>query len=361
MRTPCQHHLQMLWRFNGEPIIALDGDTAGLRAAYRVIDLALPLLEAGRGLRFAIMPQGQDPDDVIRARGAGAMQELIEQAQPMVNLLWQRETENKIFDSPERKAALDKDLRGLLAKIADQNVRGHYADAIKQMRWDLFGPKGRSGQGGGKWTGRNRPAPVLPTTKTSVLVNSDTGFEDHLREAVILATLICHPDLIEGFEAELEHLEFRDPDHQRLQGALLTHYDVTDPQALRVAIDQTIGPGPLENLFALRHVQINPAVRNTQDQEAAQMALAEAFAKLTVEREHAVELDHAQEEMHGVPNEALTWHLRENNQAREAARRGDTEDKGEYDIGPNGARLNRDERDAFNKLLDQLGIEKPQS
>ena len=68
-----EHQLALLWRIAPEPIIALDGDTAGLRAAYRVIDLALPLLEAGQSLRFAVMPEGQDPDDVIRAGGSSAL------------------------------------------------------------------------------------------------------------------------------------------------------------------------------------------------------------------------------------------------------------------------------------------------
>ena len=96
-----EHQLQMLWRVADEPIIALDGDTAGLRAAMRVIDLALPLLEAGKSLRFAIMPEGMDPDDLIRASGAAAMQDRLDQAQPMVRLLWQREIEGRVFDSPE--------------------------------------------------------------------------------------------------------------------------------------------------------------------------------------------------------------------------------------------------------------------
>jgi len=75
--------LQLLWRISSEPIIALDGDAAGLRAAMRLIDLALPLLEAGKSLRFCIMPPGQDPDDVIRAGGKPAMQKLLDQAQPL--------------------------------------------------------------------------------------------------------------------------------------------------------------------------------------------------------------------------------------------------------------------------------------
>ena len=103
-----EEQLRLMWRMADEPIIALDGDTAGLRAAHRVIDLALPLLEAGKSLRFALMPEGQDPDDLLRAKGAKAVQALLDQALPMVQLLWRRETEGKVLDSPERKAALDK-------------------------------------------------------------------------------------------------------------------------------------------------------------------------------------------------------------------------------------------------------------
>ena len=106
-----EDQLRLLWRIAPEPIIALDGDKAGLAAAMRVIDNALPLLEAGQSLRFSIMPEGKDPDDLLKERGPEAMQALIDAAIPMVDLLWRRETEGKVFDSPERKAALDKDLR----------------------------------------------------------------------------------------------------------------------------------------------------------------------------------------------------------------------------------------------------------
>src|SRR6056297_3616922 len=133
-----EDQLRLLWRMAPEPIIALDGDTAGLRAAMRVIDIALPLLEAGQSLRFALMPEGLDPDDLIKAQGAGAMQKLLDQAIPMVQLLWRRETEGKQFDSPERKAALDKALRDRIKLIRDPSIRSHYGQAIKEMRWELF-------------------------------------------------------------------------------------------------------------------------------------------------------------------------------------------------------------------------------
>ena len=101
-----EDQLRLMWRIADEPVIALDGDKAGLRAAMRVIDIALPMLEPGKSLRFALMPEGQDPDDLIKASGPSAMQGLLDKALPMVELLWRRETEDQNFDSPERRAAL---------------------------------------------------------------------------------------------------------------------------------------------------------------------------------------------------------------------------------------------------------------
>ena len=114
-----ENQLAMIWRICPEPVIALDGDAAGTKAAMRLIDIALPLLEAGKSLRFCILPEGLDPDDLIRAQGAEAMQKLLESARPMVDLLWQRETEGKIFDSPERRATLDASLRKAVKQIKD--------------------------------------------------------------------------------------------------------------------------------------------------------------------------------------------------------------------------------------------------
>ena len=78
-----EDQLALMWRIAPEPVIALDGDTPGLRAAMRLIDIVLPLLEAGKSLRFAVMPPGKDPDDVIRAGGAAAMEKLLDQAVPL--------------------------------------------------------------------------------------------------------------------------------------------------------------------------------------------------------------------------------------------------------------------------------------
>ncbi|MBN2761249.1 MAG: DNA primase, partial [Rhodobacteraceae bacterium] len=102
-----EDQLRLMWRLSPEPVIALDGDTAGLRAGYRLIDLALPLLGPEQALRFCLLPEKMDPDDILRQGGPAAMTKLIDGAVPLVQLLWQRETDGQVFDSPERRSALD--------------------------------------------------------------------------------------------------------------------------------------------------------------------------------------------------------------------------------------------------------------
>ncbi|MEO1460271.1 MAG: DNA primase, partial [Pseudomonadota bacterium] len=114
-----EEQLALLWRVTDEPVIALDGDKAGLRAAHRLIDLALPKLAPGRSLRFCLMPEGQDPDDLIRAGGPEAMEEALAAALPLVELLWRREVAAGPLDTPERRAGFDKRLRAALERIPD--------------------------------------------------------------------------------------------------------------------------------------------------------------------------------------------------------------------------------------------------
>ena len=352
-----EDQLRLMWRVSPEPIITLDGDTAGQRAAMRVIDLALPLLEAGQGLRFAVLPQGLDPDDLIRAQGAGAMRAVLEAAVPMVNLLWSRETAGRDFDSPERKASLDKTLRAVIATIKDPSIRGHYGEAIKQMRWALFGqrkPAARTPFVPGRGF---KQAPALATVgaKTSVLAGGAI-VEEHLREAVILATLIANPGVIARFVSDLEQLEWADPVHVALRDAILRHQALAVGD-LRAALVAELGDGPLEKLFGQRHVAITPAIRRP-DPDTAALCLAEELAKLNARRGHAREMEEAVEDIAGLADEGVTWRLGQAVRAVDRADRGDGEDRTEYETGPNGARMNRDERSAFDALLGKIAFGK---
>lgn len=355
-----ESQLQLLWRMAPEPIIALDGDTAGLRAAMRVIDIALPLLEAGQSLRFALMPDGMDPDDVLKAQGKGAMQQLLDNAIPMVQLLWQRETEGKVFDSPERKAALDKTLREKIKLIQDPSIRNHYGQAIKDMRWELFSTRkpAAARKTARAWGGKQDPwkrdiSPVAGA-RTSAL-GAGAVNQDHMREAVILATMIASPTVAPDFETSLEQMDSRDPMHRALHASLLKHLGAKD---LRAAISEDLGAHPLEKLLSQSHVAISPAIRRGGNAEIARLCLAEEFAKLAARRGHAREIEDAVEDLNGVADEGLTWRLAQASAALDKAGRGDNEDKAEYAVGENGARMKKDEQSALNQLLEQIKFAK---
>jgi len=353
-----EHQLALLWRISDEPIIALDGDTAGLRAAMRLIDLALPLLEAGKSLRFALMPEGQDPDDVLRAQGAGALQKLLDGAIPMVSLLWRRETEGKSFDSPERKAALDKALREKIQLIRDPSIRQHYGQEIKDLRWQLFRPVQKSGPRGPR-RGWQVPATAMPSTKSSVLATADDGrVAEHLREAVILAALISTPEIVDEFASGLEALSCRDRDHALLRDMILRHAD-DGPDVLRENIVSVLGPETLDNLMTSRHVSIVPCIRTPGDAEIARMTVAEELAKLSAAQGLDAEIADAVLDLEGVADEGVTWRLSQAAAAAANASRSGQEDNAEFDTGDNGARINRSERDAFSALMDQIKYSKP--
>ena len=350
-----EHQLAMLWRIAPEPVIALDGDQAGLRAAMRVVDLALPLLEAGQSLRFALMPEGMDPDDVLKGKGRAAMQGLIDGAMPMVQLLWQRETAGRAFDSPERKAALDKALREKIALIRDPSIRNHYGQAIKDLRWDLF--RARAPAKGGPRKGRwGAPPGPQPSLRQNALATGAAA-EDALREAVILATLLATPAVLHDFEGALERMDSRVPAHARLKDAILRHADAPD---LRAAVAGDLGEAAVEDLTGQPHLQVIPSIRRAGEAGIAAQCLAEEFAKLDARRGHPLEVREGEAAIAGAADEHLTWRLARAARAIDpTVRPEDAPDDGAFEKSENGVLLSREERGSFADLLSRIRIEKP--
>ena len=328
-----EDQLRLIWRLHPEPLIMLDGDTAGLRAATRLVDLALPMLEAGQGLRFVLLPEGMDPDDMIRTRGRDAMREAIDAAQPMVNLLWRREIDGKVFDSPERKATLDKSLRAAIKRIADPSIRAHYGDEINRLRRDLFGtgrpafvPRAQGRRG------PVRPVSALPSTRGTLLAAArGPEVEEYLHEAMILAIGLIHPRVLERFESQFEMVEMRDPSHDRLRQALLVQLHAA-PQSGHAQFREKIeavASVEVEKIFGLAHVRSAPPVLRVDDTEFALMCLAEEFAKLEARRGTQAEVAEAMEDLGGLADEGLTWRLTQAAEARHRADRSNLDEVSE--------------------------------
>ena len=132
--------LALMWRMADEPILCFDGDDAGRRAAYRAVDLALPLLKPGKSLKLATLPDGQDPDDLARSAGREAIEDVLSAARPLAHVLWARESEAGPFDTPERRAAFEARVTEVTATIADEAVRRYYRQEFSERLRRMFAP-----------------------------------------------------------------------------------------------------------------------------------------------------------------------------------------------------------------------------
>ncbi len=210
----------LLWAMAGEPILCFDGDAAGRKAAFRAIETALPLLNAGKSLRFVLLPEGQDPDDLIRLSGPTAMAERLKSALPFADMLFIRETDGENFDTPEQRAALERRLGEAVGKIADEPLRRHYQADVRRRLAAFFGGErqdlGRDGGTRRRAFGARRGGPFPPYGPRLGLAEAPLAPQSRLsrkgrspaREIMILAIMLGHPSLLERHCEELAATEF---------------------------------------------------------------------------------------------------------------------------------------------------------
>lgn len=253
-----ENQLGLLWRTVPEPILCFDGDGAGLKAAYRALDLALPLLAPGHSLRFAFLPQGKDPDDLLRAEGAEAVKTVIAAAEPMADVLWRRALDENDRATPERKAAFERDLRALVGAIKDETVRRHYLDDVWQrfqMLWSRVAPAAGQprAQGGRTFQPRLKPGQkpwevpqaASPQLRAAAQGNTAAAAAER-RERMILLSAINHPEILHDFWDEFSALDFTSRTLDSVRTLILdvaSSEEALDPAALKAHLSSK-GHGP---------------------------------------------------------------------------------------------------------------------
>ena len=260
-----ENQLALLWKMADEPILCFDGDRAGQKAAYRAADLALPALLPGKSLRFALLPEGQDPDDLARSGGRVAIEEVIAAARSLSDMLWSREIEGGSFATPERRAALEARIGELANGIRDEVVRRYYRQDLAERLQRTFAPEGgravtagaisaAAGRGesprafaprsgfspgpAGRFAARGGRGPgaggipaiasgpyqaASPQLATSPIMRGQRSAMSR-REALILQSLINHPWLLHDHLEEVAMLELAHPEATKLRAGIITAF-----------------------------------------------------------------------------------------------------------------------------------------
>jgi len=210
-------HLRLLWQLAREPVICLDGDTAGMRAMMRAAEVALPLLKPGYSLRFAMLPRGEDPDTYVQKNGKASFEKILVTSRRLSQMLWETMAPQHKSDLPEGRAALENALKQLSDKITDPTVRSHYASYFRKMLW------------------AKAPAVARPTQERSVHVERMTmqtnsaAIETLVQR--LLTILIKFPQLLHKSQIEeaLSRLDIRTHHNDMLRNILLAapgHADI---------------------------------------------------------------------------------------------------------------------------------------
>jgi DNA primase len=208
------------------PVLCFDGDEAGRRAAARAAARILPLLGPDRSARIAFLPEGEDPDTLILSQGAGAFEAILSGAIGLADFIWEGTRAGRALETPEARAGLAQDLEAQALKIADRSVQEYYLKAFRErVRAAFFTPRpglgarGGRAEAGGVRAGRAMGSPA-PMAGSSVRRPAFAGAR--LRGAILLATLLNHPQIFETVEEECAALEWDDPGLSRLCGAILS-------------------------------------------------------------------------------------------------------------------------------------------
>ena len=245
-----EDQLKLLWRMAPDPVLCFDGDGAGRRAAFRAVETALPHLQPGQSVQFAFLPDGLDPDDLVRQHGASALQSILDtKSRPLFDVLIEREERADQGATPEQRAALETRLKTLVARITDRSVRDQYERELRQTLYEknrklvreLTKRDGRRGQ---QFTTKRRDNTQLDwrvreranertrlgTQPRAALAASALARSNELsersatappREALLILTLVNHPWLLEQQCEAVAELTLTSAPLARLRDALL--------------------------------------------------------------------------------------------------------------------------------------------
>ncbi len=280
--------LQLLWKRNPQPLLCFDGDNAGLRAAFRAAEKALPLLSSQKTLKFINLPKGEDPDSFLKSKGKEALRKIFSTPSSLVDTLWQgllfseKSLENA---DPEEKASFKKNALELIEKIEDSEVKYFYKLDFNERLRNL-------------WYKPFRSRESLKTGSNQVLFSKKDGLhkKNSLSQKILLATVINHPTLLHEIAEQFAIIEFERKEWADLGDYLLESLN-GDVQDLKLAL-QTKGFGSILEEILDKSIYVHaPFAGEGTDPAVALERWRELWQRATYQELMKKDLKHSTEDM----------------------------------------------------------------
>ncbi len=236
-----ENQLQLLWKTVSEPILCFDGDKAGQKAARRAAERAIPLLKPEKSLKFILLPDGEDPDSLIKTKGVVVIKEILREAVHLFELIWRVNTFGYRLETPEDRAGLESRLKNIALNIKDKTVQRYYLNTFKSRLWEEFG-KNRNNNNFSR--GKRLQAPQRTSFVPMLEKSGKSAYIDTIwiQQAILIITLINHPLIFDRIGEQLSSLEFSAPDLDKLRQEVLKTLALSprlEKQALRDHLEKT--------------------------------------------------------------------------------------------------------------------------
>ncbi|GAO98841.1 DNA primase [Caedimonas varicaedens] len=211
-----EEQISLLWNLTPSPILCFDGDAPGKKAALRTAERVLPILKSGYSLRYAHLPEGEDPDSLIQRGGLKKLEDTFENSIPLADVLWYQTFNAASLKTPEDRAKFEKTLMKLVQEIKDPILRNNYRDTFKTRLFESFRFYKNAAR---EKKGANNP--VLP-------VQAKPNFDPvHIQQKILFAGLLNHPQLIEEYYEPFLDLDITSEKLRRLRDQIILKINET--------------------------------------------------------------------------------------------------------------------------------------
>lgn len=198
-----EEQIDLCWRISDNPIILLDGDNAGIKAAYRLLLRIMPKLSPGKSFRFAIIPDGDDPDSIITTRGIKSMQDILDSAYQLKDWLWTSSFVLHPSETPEQKGAILESINSSIDTILNANIKYLYKKWFKEKKNEfLFSQK-----------------KYVNTTKINKVSSRLEKYQE-----ILLALIIKNPHIIDEVIEMFSTVEFSNTIYDSVKCIILREY-----------------------------------------------------------------------------------------------------------------------------------------
>tara|TARA_A100001011_G_scaffold389915_1_gene472335 strand:+ start:656 stop:2434 length:1779 start_codon:yes stop_codon:yes gene_type:complete len=229
-----ENQIDLIWKFFSSPIICLDGDKSGQRAALRIAERIFPLINENDKIYFSELPSGIDPDDVIKKKGKDEFKKLLKSKKIIQSYIWEMYLKEIDVSNPFLISKFEKKIKNLCYTIKDQVLKKYILEGFLEKIRSLTPIQSANRNYKSKAQKNFR---VLNET-TRLYKQKDHFTKEQLKEFSILFVMINYADTAQSKIEQLSEIKFSSKESDELRVEILNLLSSEEPKIIRSKINE---------------------------------------------------------------------------------------------------------------------------